>query len=81
MEAFILLILFLSSLITIFYCIFNNIGISTALIGISYFLVQTINYYKFYIKGEYLSPSDIMLLNEAVNISSKFNFYISPNIL
>lgn len=80
-EAFILLILLLSSLITIFYCVFNNIGVSTILVGIPYFLGQTINYYKFAIKGEYVSPSDIRLISEAINISSKFNFYITPNII
>jgi len=80
-TAFIMLLIFLSSILTLNYCIFNNIGMSVMIVGIPYVSLQIINYYKYILKGEYISPFDINLISEAINISSKFNLNLTINMV
>ena len=80
-QTFILSIALIFSILVFLYSIFNNIGISTIIVGTSYIILQTINYYKYIFKGEYLGPYDIKLLNEALTISSEFEIHPTSNMV
>ncbi len=79
--AFFILMILLSGIITMLYLVFNNIGISTTIVGVTYIALQIINYFKFTLKGEYVGLFDINLIREAVNISKRFNIQLTLNII
>lgn len=80
-ESFIFTVILCTVILILMYCLFNNIGIATIIVGIFYIGMHTIDFYKYRIKGEHISPYDLNLLSEAINISGNFKFDVNYGIL
>lgn len=79
--AFILNWCLIISLIAVGVHLFNSFKLGSLIIIGGYTLLCMVNYFKFDIKGEYLSPLDFNLIGETLNIVTHFSLNISFGII
>ena len=68
-------------LILILSTILNSVGFGGIIGGGIYIIISSINYYKDFLKGEYLSPQDFKLFKESLTIIREFDLEINSIII
>ncbi|MGL4345748.1 MAG: LTA synthase family protein [Cellulosilyticaceae bacterium] len=62
-------------------CSFNRIGQSFLVVSLIYITVCIVSYYKYRLSGEYLIPSDLILMGEAASISKDMHLSLERHVV
>lgn len=80
-KQLILNMILIGMLIILFKNIFGMLGYSVLFLGVTYYIMSIVSYYKFFFRKEYLYPGDFKLLGEATNIIKEFDINIEKHII